>query len=237
MYVLCIGARASSQASWNRYNPKNLISIEESAIMENLDEIAKEIEAELDEKDEVREVALKSSRAIARLSGSALRQILKGEDESENLEAARNEAHRLTGVLSGHPDIYYSGFVENAFQELTEVNILRSILRNEPLRGPKDIGVHSVAYLLGLGDVVGELRRLTLDSLIEGDVDNAQDLLRKMETIYDTIIQFDYPSALVSIRRKQDIARSLIEKTRGEIAVASRGSALEKKIEDMEKRL
>ncbi|MEE9223510.1 MAG: translin family protein [Thermoplasmata archaeon] len=205
--------------------------------MENLAEIAKELEAELDEKDEIREVALKSSRAIARLSGSALRQILKGEDESENLEAARNEAHRLAGVLSGHPDIYYSGFVENAFQELTEVNILRSILRNEPLRGPKDIGVHSVSYLLGLGDVVGELRRLALDSLIEGDVGNAQDFLRKMEAIYETIIQFDYPSALVSIRRKQDIARSLIEKTRGEIAVASRGSALEKKIEDMEKRL
>jgi translin len=205
--------------------------------MENLDEIAKEIEAELDEKDEIREVALKSSRAIMRLSGSALRQILKGEDESRNLEAARNEAHRLTGVLSGHPDIYYSGFVENAFQELTEVNILRCILRNEPLKRPKDIGVHSVSYLLGLGDVVGELRRIALDSLIEGKVQRAQDFLKNMETLYETIVQFDYPSALVAIRRKQDIARSLIEKTRGEIAVASRGRALEKKIDRLEKRV
>jgi translin len=211
--------------------------MEESAIMENLDEISKEIEAELDEKDEIREVALKSSRAIMRLSGSALRQILKGVDESENLKAAGNEAHRLAGVLSGHPDIYYSGFVENAFQELTEVNILRCILRNEPLKSPKDIGVHAVSYLLGLADVVGELRRLALDSLIEGDVERAHNLLKKMEALYDTIIQFDYPSALVAIRRKQDIARSLIEKTRGEIAVASRGSALEKKIEDMDKRV
>jgi translin len=211
--------------------------MEESAIMENLDEISKEIEAELDEKDEIREVALKSSRAIMRLSGSALRQILKGVDESENLKAAGNEAHRLAGVLSGHPDIYYSGFVENAFQELTEVNILRCILRNEPLKRPKDIGVHAVSYLLGLADVVGELRRLALDSLIEGDVERAHNLLKKMEALYDTIIQFDYPSALVAIRRKQDIARSLIEKTRGEIAVASRGSALEKKIEDMDKRV
>lgn len=205
--------------------------------MDNLDEIAGEIEAELDEKDEIREVALKSSRAIMRLSGSALRQILKGEDESENLDAAREEAHRLSGVLSGHPDIYYSGFVENAFQELTEVNILRCILRDEPLKRPKDIGVHTVSYLLGLGDVVGELRRIALDSLIEGDVQKAQDCLKKMETIYDTIIRFDYPSALVAIRRKQDIARSLIEKTRGEIAVAARGRALETKIEDLRKKV
>lgn len=203
--------------------------------MDNLDKIARDIESELDEKDEIREVALKSSRAIARLSGSALRQMLKGEDESDNLEAAREEAHRLSGVLEGHPDLYYSGFVENAFQELTEVNILRSILRNEPLKTPKDIGVHSVSYLLGLGDVVGELRRIALDALIEGDVQKAHDCLKKMETIYDTIIRFDYPSALVAIRRKQDIARSLIEKTRGEIAVASRGRALETKIDEMNK--
>jgi len=172
-----------------------------------------------------------------RLSGSALRQILKGEDESKNLEAAREEAHRLSGVLSGHPDIYYSGFVENAFQELTEVNILRCILRDEPLKRPKDIGVHTVSYLLGLGDVVGELRRIALDSLIEGDVQKAQECLKKMETIYDTIIRFDYPSALVAIRRKQDIARSLIEKTRGEIAIAARGRALETKIEDLGKKV
>lgn len=205
--------------------------------MDNLDEIAKEIETELDEKDAVREVALKSSRAIMRLSGSALRQMLKGEDESENLEAARSEAHRLKGVLEGHPDLFHTGFVESAFQELTEVNILRCILREESLRTPNEIGVPSVAYLLGLADVVGELRRIALDSLIEGKVERAQDFLKKMETIYDILIRFDYPSALVKIRRKQDIARSLIEKTRGEIAVASRGRALETKMGDLEKKI
>ncbi|TET89993.1 MAG: translin family protein [Methanomassiliicoccales archaeon] len=205
--------------------------------MDNLEEIAKEIQANLDEKDEIREVALKSSRAILRLSGSALRQMQKGEDESENLQAARNEAHRLTGVLEGHPDIYYSGFVENAFQELTEAHVLRNILRGERIRDPKEVGVHPIAYLLGLGDVVGELRRLALNSLINGGVKKAKDCLEKMETIYDILIRFDYPSALVPIRRKQDIARSLIEKTRGEIAVASTSSALEAKIGNLEKKI
>jgi translin len=205
--------------------------------MDNLDEIAKEIETELDEKDAVREVALKSSRAIMRLSGSALRQMLKGEDESENLEAARSEAHRLKGVLEGHPDLFHSGFVEAAFQELTEVNILRNILREESLKTPMEIGVPSVSYLLGLADVVGELRRIALDSLIEGNVEKAHDYLKKMELIYEVLIRFDYPSALVKIRRKQDIARSLIEKTRGEIAVASRGRALETKMGDLEKKI
>ncbi len=205
--------------------------------MDNLEEIAKEIQANLDEKDEIREVALKSSRAILRLSGSALRQMQKGEDESENLQAARNEAHRLTGVLEGHPDIYYSGFVENAFQELTEAHVLRNILRGERIRDPKEVGVHPIAYLLGLGDVVGELRRLALNSLINGGLKKAKDCLEKMETIYDILIRFDYPSALVPIRRKQDIARSLIEKTRGEIAVASTSSALEAKIGNLEKKI
>ncbi|UCD92737.1 MAG: translin family protein [Methanobacteriota archaeon] len=205
--------------------------------MDDLEEITKEIRTQLDEKDEIREIALKSSRAILRLSGAALRQMQKGEDGSENLDSARNEAHRLTGVLEGHPDIYYSGFVENAFQELTEAHVLRNILRGERIRDPKEIGVHPVAYLLGLGDVVGELRRLALNSLIDGEVKKAQEYLKKMETIYEILIQFDYPSALIPIRRKQDIARSLIEKTRGEIAVASTSSALEAKIGNLEKKI
>lgn len=205
--------------------------------MDNLEEIVETIQAELDEKDEIREVALKSSRAILRLSGAALRQMQKGEDELENLEAARQEAHRLAGVLEGHPDIYYSGFVANAFQELTEANVLRNILRGERIKNPKEIGVHPVAYVLGLGDVVGELRRIALNSLIGRNVEKAHDCLGKMETIYDILIRFDYPSALLPIRRKQDIARSLIEKTRGEIAVASTSSALEAKIGNLEKKI
>ncbi|MCD6461638.1 MAG: translin family protein [Thermoplasmata archaeon] len=203
--------------------------------MENLDEIADMIEAELNEKDTLREIALKSARAIIRLSGAAVRSMHKGEDPSVLLDEARDEASRLRGLLLDHPDLYSAGFVEDAMQEFTEAVVLRHIVENRELPTPSEIDVSSTAYLLGLGDVVGELRRSALDCLRQGDLGTAMLRLEQMEAIHDTLMRFDYPSALVAVRRKQDISRTLIEKTRGELAIASRTAALEKMLTEKEK--
>ncbi len=205
--------------------------------MKNLRDIIGEIEARLDEKDEVRELALKSSRAIARLSSAAIHSLHKGEDADASLREAREEAMKLRSVLEEHPDLYHSGFVENALQELCEASIVYAIAHGSPLPGPKECSATDASYLLGLGDAVGELRRFALEGLRRGDVAGAADHLKKMEDIFDALVRFDYPTALVALKRKQDIARSLIEKTRGEVAVATRGKALEDKIDHLEGRL
>ncbi len=200
--------------------------------LENLDRIAEDIEREMDEKDTLREIALKSCRAIIRLSGAAIRSMHKKEDPTALLGEARDEASKLKGLLSDHPDLYHSGFVNDSLQELAEAFLLQSIMDEKPLPTPKSIDVPSGPYLLGLGDVIGELRRSALDALREGDVDTAEKRLNQMEEIYDVLLMFDYPSALLSIRRKQDVARALIEKTRGEVSVAQRTLSLEKKLDE-----
>ena len=89
----------------------------------------------------------------------------------------------------------------------------------------------SAAYLLGLADTVGELRRFTLDALRGGDLPTAERYLAVMEEILEALLRFDYPAALVALKPKQDTARALIERTRGELAVAVRGMALEAKLD------
>ena len=128
--------------------------------MENLDEIADMIEAELNEKDTLREIALKSARAIIRLSGAAVRSMHKGEDPSVLLDEARDEASRLRGLLLDHPDLYSAGFVEDAMQEFTEAVVLRHIVENRELPTPSEIDVSSTAYLLGLGTLWGSCAAL-----------------------------------------------------------------------------
>lgn len=196
--------------------------------MKNLRHIADQIEKEMDEKDTVRELALKSSRAIIRLASGAIRGIHCREDVSKMLFEAKEEVAKMNSVLQDHRDLYYSGFVENAFQEYCEVNILYAISKNRELPTPRQLGVTNSSYLLGLGDVVGELRRFSLDSLRHGKIDDAEKYLEMMEEIYAMLMRFDYPSGLIAVRRVQDVARSLIEKTRGEVAVSVRGKNLEK---------
>ena len=41
-----------------------------------------------------------------------------------------------------------------------------------------------------------------------------------MEALYDFIIDLNYPDKVLPLRRKQDVARALIEKTRSELTIA-----------------
>ncbi len=205
--------------------------------MKNLDEVISEIEARLDEKDEVRELAIKESRTIARLAGSAIQGMHRGEAVQGPLQETHEEVLKLRSLLDGHPDLLHAGFVENAMQEACEASLFRSILVEAELPTPKECGVTDTAYLLGLGDVVGELRRCALTALHHGEVADASLFLDKMERILEALMRFDYPTALVALRRKQDIARSLIEKTRGEVAVAARSHELSKKLDAMHGKL
>ena len=205
--------------------------------VKNLDEVIGDIEVRLDEKDEVRELAIKSSRTIARLAGSGIQGMHRGDDVSSAIRDAREEVMKLKSLLDGHPDLFHAGFVENAMQEACEAFLVHAILEGHELPTPKGCGVTDTAYLLGLGDVVGELRRVALEHLRSGDIDRASAFLERMERILDALMRFDYPTALVALKRKQDVARSLIEKTRGEVAVAAGNHELAKKLDAMRGKL
>lgn len=199
--------------------------------MKNFDDLIGEIESRLDEKDEVRELTIKSSRTIARLSGSAIQGMHRSQDVSAQLQDTREEVFKLKSLLEDHPDLYHSGFVENAMQEACEAFLVHAILEADALPSPKELGITDTSYLLGLGDVVGELRRFALEHLRRGEIQRASGFLEQMERILDALMRFDYPTALVALKRKQDVARSLIEKTRGEVAVATRSQELADKLD------
>ncbi|MCJ7606361.1 MAG: RNA-binding protein, partial [Thermoplasmata archaeon] len=134
-------------------------------------------------------------------------------------------------LLAEHPDLAHSGYVESAFQEFAEVCITMNIIKEDDVPLPEEVGVGSVPYLLALGDTVGELRRLSLEALRRGDTVKANHFLDRMEDLYHALIRFNYPDAVVAIRHKQDVARSLLEKTRGDVAVASSAKRLHDRLD------
>jgi len=193
------------------------------ASMKNLEGIIDKIDHQISEKETVREEALKLSRDIIIGCRRAIQQLHRNQrEEAENYihEASANLV-RLNDLTKPHPDIVHAGFVENAAQEFVEVQCLYYIMKGEDLPDPDAIQATYSAYLLGLCDVVGELRRGALDFILEGKAEKANEYLQHMDRIYDAIMRFDYPSALVPIKKKQDMVRALIEKTRGDLVVSS----------------
>jgi translin len=205
--------------------------------MKNIELIASNIQKKLDEKDTVREIAIKSSRAIIRLSGSVNHGVHKHANMEREMHDALEEAERLQNLLAEHQEIWNSGIVQDALQELSEAAIVLALLGGRDLPEPEELNVPETAYLMGFSDAIGELRRFALESLRQGKTADAEQYLDTMEEMFLVIMRFDYPDAIVSIRRKQDIARSILEKTRGDVAVAVSSTRLEQKITDLNESL
>ena len=191
--------------------------------MKNLDKIVEKIEKNIDDKDKVREKALRYSREIIIACRRSIQKIHqeKMKEAKTGIGKASKKLQDLYALTKNYPELYHAGFVENAAQELVEANCLYNVMKGEDLPDPDDIQTTYSSYLMGLCDLVGELRRKSLDSIREGKPKKADSYLNMMEDIYDVIIRFDYPSGLIPIKKKQDMIRGLIEKTRGELAVAS----------------
>lgn len=194
-----------------------------STAMKNLDGIIEKIDLRIGEKEKIREEALKTSRDIIICCRRGIQQLHRDQmsEAEEYIQQASKKLSHLFDVTKDHPDIYHAGFVENAAQEYVEIHCLYNIMKGEDLPDPDAIQTTSSAYLLGLCDVVGELRRGALDFMLEGNTAKAGEYLGYMDRIYDAIMSFDYPSSLVPVKKKQDMVRGLIEKTRGELVVSS----------------
>jgi translin len=201
--------------------------------MDHLDSISELIRLQFDARTAARDQALAQARALTRFCSQAIRAVHRDEEETmrEHLNEARKLADSLRSAVSNFPDLYYAGYTQDALKEFVEANVTCALIKNQALIGPKELGVEYNTYLNGLSEVVGELRRRCLDILRHGYSAEAERLLTQMDDIYAVLVTMDYPDAITSgLRRQTDIARSIIEKTRGDITFSLRGEHLERAI-------
>jgi len=201
--------------------------------MHKLEAIAEKIRESFDARTAARDRAVGGSRVLIRHCALSIRAVHRGDEDGMNteLEEARKLADALREAVAGFPDIYHAGYTQDALKEFVEANVTCALIRNEPLPTPDELQVEPFTYLNGLAEVIGELRRRILDILRHGYSDEAERLLTAMDDIYAILVTMDYPDAITSgLRRQTDIARSIIERTRGDITFSLRGEHLERAI-------
>jgi translin len=197
--------------------------------MDWLAEIAEDARRALDESNAAREETLALSREIIRTSANTIRAVHRAEFEqaAAMLAQARAAAERLRERLRGKPGIYGAGYVHDCQKELAEAALTLALVKGDPVPGPAELGVEFPAFLNGMGETVGELRRHVLDVIRGGDVERGEALLQKMDDIYSALVTFDYPDALTGgLRRTTDAVRGILEKTRGDLTTSLRQDQL-----------
>ncbi|HEY4675321.1 MAG TPA: hypothetical protein VIH48_04620 [Candidatus Bathyarchaeia archaeon] len=210
--------------------------------MDSLKNILKEIRKELTEKEKLREKTQKEMRKATSLSKQAILLIhQKRLKEAKGLiQKAKEIISRLQEASASQPYIIYTGMFNAMLQEYSEARIFLNLIEQSKFVTPKEINVPSIDYVLGMADVIGEYRRLALDALREGNVEKSEKCLQIMDEIYIELTAMDEAYMLVpGLRRKCDVARKIIETTRGDVTQEVRRKALEtqlKRFENLERK-
>lgn len=195
---------------------------------------------EIDADDQVREKILPLSRNAVRKCSESIKMTHK--KEFVKAKTLIEKAHEIiTSAVSEMPAsdfVSKSKTMDIAYQELAEAANVLSLIELGKYTSPEEYQIPSRPYLTGLADVIGELRRASLDYLRQGDVDKAEKLLLKMEDVLEGLQSLDYPNALIpDLRRKCDVGRSIVERTRGDLTRAVGQSRLVKELADFEHRI
>ena len=197
------------------------------------------IQKELLSYDKARERLQVLTRNVTRLCGWSMIQIHRNQFAQANktLVEAKQGLDEIAKLLSDHAELPQFGQVLVAFQEYAEGKLLLQMKKNARLASLREVGTSSTAYLLGMLDFIGEMRRMILDSLRRGNANEAQLLLSRMEKVYEDLLSFDRTSILPNFRRKLDAARRILETTRGDVASDMRRVSLEKAVRSLERKL
>lgn len=206
--------------------------------MDHLEEVAERIRSEFDTITEARDKTLTQTRTLTRHCAHAIRAVhrLEHDKAAEELAQARKLAEQLTTKLKEeHPNLYFTGYTQDALKEYAEANIVSALVTGQPLPSPEDLGLEVATYLKGLAETVGELRRRCLDILRGGHSQEAEVLLNHMDEIYAVLVTMDYPDAVTAgLRRLTDISRGIVERTRGDMTLSLRQQRLEQTIRKAE---
>jgi translin len=184
-----------------------------------LEDLVKRGAEELRLRDKALDKVMERARRARILSKQAILRIHSGEtvEAGKRLEEASDLISEMDTVIEEHPELGRFDQVSAAKQEFSEASIMMGLTESGEFPDPTALGVSMTSYLMGLGDVPGELRRQALDALRGGDIETAEARLSTMEEIFLSLVTMEEVPLLKGMRRKLDIARGVIERTRSEV--------------------
>ena len=204
---------------------------------DNLESIAEQMRLTLVAKDGAREKALPLCRDTIRCCSRAIRAVHRQEFDPARqlLQSARQLLTGAEEAVAPYPELSNTGFIRDAQKEFAEGSITLALVTGERLPEPAELGVDAAAYLNGLGEAVGELRRYLLDSMRQGDLSRGEELLSAMDDIYNVLVTIDFPDAITGgLRRTTDMVRGVLERTRSDLTLMMRQKHLENRLDRLE---
>ena len=209
------------------------------SLTDNLESIAERIRLSLSAKDAAREKVLPLCRETIRYCSQAIRAVHRQEFDQarELLKSASKLLNDIKQTITAGSELSDTGFFRDAQKEFAEGNITLALVTGKLPSGPDELGIDPAAYLNGMGEAVGELRRYLLDGMRKGDLSRGGELLSAMDDIYNILVTIDFPDAITGgLRRTTDMVRGVLERTRSDLTLVLRQKELEDRLREFERK-
>lgn len=198
---------------------------------DRIDKALKELRKKEDEKRKVTQLGdeiIKISREV--ISSIHQKELKLASKEVVELKEKIRVFHQVTSASS----LADWGYVTQVYQEYFEALTLFLLITKETRDISRDLNiVPSLSILLGLSDLIGELRREVVSNLMEQKVEEAKALLDVMLKIYNNLQKTPLPDSVApGLRRKIDVNRNTIEASISDIYQEVRSLRLQKKLDD-----
>ena len=107
--------------------------------MADLSSIMDPIQAAFVAKNTARDEAIARSRELIRRCAESIRAIHRREWDKGDVKLAQIQqgAQEIRQVVADYPDLYYTGYTQDALKEVVEANITYAIIRDQPLPTPE----------------------------------------------------------------------------------------------------
>ncbi|MDG6985860.1 MAG: RNA-binding protein [Nitrososphaerota archaeon] len=204
--------------------------------MEEVRRSIKAMETRFAEQLSRRDRVIKDSRDVIAASSRAIIDVHTGK-----LKEGERELEKAKALLRGlktSSDSSVSRYIVSPETEVVEASTIISLAKGKPIPSMEALGASPEAYLLGLLDSVGELKRLVLDSILQRKLSKAKKYFETMEALYSIcspLAVFDHVAN--GARRKIDVARMLVEDTRGLLAEEIGRDSISASMARLEKKL
>jgi translin len=196
----------------------------------------KDIESRLADQLERREKVLKESRDVITSSSRAIISVHTG--KLREAERELSNARSLLRALKKSGTGSVSRYLISPEAEFVEASAVVALSKGKEIPSLGALGASPEAYLLGLLDTVGELKRLVLDSMMRKKFPRAKRYFEVMEAIYSSCSPLAvYDHVVNGARRKIDVARMLVEDTRALVAEETRRESVSSSMARLERKL
>ena len=193
-----------------------------------------QINGELHNVEERREILIKNTRDIVMLCSKSIIALHNNE-----MDDARNKISQAKVMLDKFKEYAKTDlhkYIAVAEQEFVEAYVLKSIVEESLLPSKTELNVLGSSYLTGLLDCIGEVKRMVYDRMRVGKADDAIKLFTIMQDLYSIVYPFAvYDNLIPGLRRKLDVSKMLIEDIRAVITEETRRALMIKAVDNLQK--